>query len=252
METVLADEITRLGVLFARLGTCLMLVPGIGEVAVMPQVRLGFGLLLTLLLYPALAPQLEVPTDDAGLLRLLAAEIVIGCALGFAIRMALASLELAGSVVAMQSGLAAAALFDPQQGGQTTLPGRFLAITGLTLFLVLDGHHQLLALLATSYRLMPPSGTAPVANFAEDLLLLSAALWSVAVAIAAPVLIVTILTSTVFGLFTRLVPGIQVFFIAMPLQIALAILAMVAGISAALGVFLRFADDTLAGLISGG
>lgn len=249
---VLADEITRLGVLFARLGTCLMLVPGIGEMAVMPQVRLGLGLMLTLLLYPALAPWLAVPADDAAFLRLLASEIVIGLALGLTIRMALASLELAGSVIAMQSGLAAAALFDPQQGGQTTLPGRLLAITGLTLFLVLDGHHQLLALLASSYRLIPPSGTAPVGDFAEHLLLLSATLWSAALAIAAPVLIVTMLTSAAFGLFTRLVPGIQVFFIAMPLQIVFALLALLIGLPAALTVFLRFADDTLAGLANGG
>jgi len=252
MEHGLADEITRLGVLFARLGTCLMLVPGIGETVVTPRVRLGFALLLSLLLHPALAPQLSLPVDDAGLVRLLATEIAIGLALGLAVRIALASLELAGGIVAMQSGLSAAALFDPQQGGQTTLPGRLLSVAGLTLFLVLDGHHQLLAVLAASYRLIPPSGAAPVASLAEYLLLASTALWSAALAIAAPVLIVTAVVYAAFGLFTRLVPGIQIFFVAMPLQIALALLALLAGLPAALAVFLRLADDTLSGLAGGG
>lgn len=242
METVLADEIVRFGLLFARLGTCMMLVPGIGETAVTPRLRLGFALFLALLLYPVLLPQLPLPADDGALVLALMGEITVGLAIGLAARLVLAALELAGGMIALQSGLAAAALFDPQQGGQTTLSGRFISVAGLTLFLVLDGHHHLLTALAGTYRLVPPAGLVPVASLVEFLSLLSTGLWEVALRIAAPVFLVSAATYAAFGLLARLVPGLQIFFIALPLQIALALLALLAGLPAGLAVFLHFAD----------
>ncbi|GBD43170.1 hypothetical protein HRbin40_00636 [bacterium HR40] len=253
MEQELAQEIVRFGLLFARIGSCLMLVPGIGDAAVSPQLRLGLGLLLSLLLYPALLPQLALPEGEAALLRALASEIGLGLAFGLALRLAFGALELAGSLVALQSGLAAAALFDPQQGGQTSLTGRFLGVAGLTLFLVLDGHHQLLRALAGSYRLWPAAAAPPLSSlgeFLEFLLQLSTALWEVALRIAAPVFFVAVTTNVALGLVARLVPGIQVFFLAIPIQIALALLALVFGSAAGLGVFLRFADSALSSLPS--
>lgn len=250
MDQELAQEIVRFGLLFARIGSCLMLVPGIGDAAVSPQLRLGLGLLLSLLLYPALLPQLALPEGEAALLRALASEIGLGLAFGLALRLAFGALELAGSLVALQSGLAAAALFDPQQGGQTSLTGRFLGVAGLTLFLVLDGHHQLLRALAGSYRLWPAAAAPPLSSLGGFLLQLSTALWEVALRIAAPVFFVAVTTNVALGLVARLVPGIQVFFLAIPIQIALALLALVFGSAAGLGVFLRFADSALSSLPS--
>ena len=238
----------RFGLLFARLGSCLMAVPGIGETTVLIRLRLGFALLLALLLYPVLGLQLAVPADDAALMRLLMSEIAIGLAMGLAIRMAMAALEVAGSIIALQSGLAAASLFDPRQGELTTVPARLLSVAGLTLFLVLDGHHQLLLALARSYQLIPAAGAAPVASLAEALMLVSTALWPTALAVAAPVLLVTVLSHAAFGLVARLVPGMQVFFAALPLQIGVALLALLIGLPAAVTAALRLADDTLAHL----
>lgn len=248
MESVLAEEVTRFGLLFARVGSCLVLLPGIGEAAVTPRTRLGLALFVTLLLYPVLLPKIPLPADDAALVAALAVEIAIGLAYGLAARLAIAALELAGSMIALQSGLAAAALFDPSLGGQTTLSGRFLSVAGLTLFLVLDGHHALLSALADSYGALPPAQAPPLAGLTELLSLASGEMWATALRIAAPVFLVSAVTYAAFGLLSRLVPGIQIFFVAMPLQIALAVAALMVSLPAALSAFLTFADATVVAL----
>lgn len=251
MEATLAQEVTRFGLLFARIGSCLVLLPGIGETSVTPRARLGLALFVTLLLYPVLAREVPLPANDATLVLALGGEIAIGLAYGLAARFAIAALELAGGMIALQSGLAAAALFDPSSGSQTTLPGRFLSVAGLTLFLVLDGHHALLAALADSYRSLPPAEPPPLSDLAELLSVVSGGLWSTAVRIAAPVFFVGAVTYTAFGLFSRLVPGIQIFFVAMPLQIALAVAALMVSLPAALAAFLTFVDRTVLSLGAG-
>ena len=106
---------------FARVGTLVMLMPGVGEQLVSPRLRLAFALLLSLLLFPTVRPLL--PTQNGaiagpGLIALLIGELLVGLMLGLTVRMVLAALQTAGMIISQQLGLSYAMTVDPMQGGQ--------------------------------------------------------------------------------------------------------------------------------------
>ena len=93
---------------FARIGTLVMLMPGVGEQLVSPRLRLAFALLLSLILFPTVRPLLPMQGGaiaGPGLIALLIGELLVGLVLGLTVRMVLAALQTAGMIVSQQLGL---------------------------------------------------------------------------------------------------------------------------------------------------
>ncbi len=246
LADALVLELTAAALVFARVGGCIMVLPAFGEAFVSPRIRLAMALAVTLVLVPVVGTDLRTPLDDAVLVLALLQELLIGAALGLAARFALAAMNLAGTIIALQSALAAAAFFDPHEGTQSAITSNFLTTAGLTLLLVVDGHHYLLAGLAQSFSVAPQMTGYPAADFADLLVRASTDLFVAAVRIAAPVILVTTVINLTFGFFSRLVPGIQVFFIALPLQVLAAIGALLVGFAAGARVFLAGMEAAIA------
>ena len=72
------------GLIFARVGALAMLIPGLGEQAVPPRIRLAFAFLFALVLYPIERANLPpIPSSVGGIGAQIAIELLIG--LGFVI-----------------------------------------------------------------------------------------------------------------------------------------------------------------------
>lgn len=247
---LLTGELLAVLLVFARLGAALMLLPGFGESHVNPRLRLWLGLLTSLLVAGALGDRLPpVPAEPAALVALLGPEVLVGLAIGGAIRLALAALQLAGSIVALQSGLAAAAFFDPSEATQGTVPGALLATTFLVLLLATDTHHVLLTRIVEGYALLPPGGPLPDGDLSSVVARFGNAAFGIALAVAAPVLVASFLGNLALGLLARLVPALQVLFVALPLQLVLALSALALAFAAGLATALRFLDRTTLWLV---
>src|SRR3972149_1277058 len=79
--------------------------PVLGNPSVPLRVRLGLAVLITLIVAPTLGPMPQVePGSQAGLL-ILAHQIVIGLAIGFAMRAVFVAVEMAGGTVAVCIGV---------------------------------------------------------------------------------------------------------------------------------------------------
>jgi flagellar biosynthetic protein FliR len=117
---------------FARIGTMLMLLPGVGEQNMPTRVRLTIALVLTAVLLPAHQKAYTVDLTALGpVLVMLFQEIIIGAVLGLTARLAISALQIAGSVVAQQMGLGFVTAIDPTQGQQGMLVGNFLTLLGI-------------------------------------------------------------------------------------------------------------------------
>lgn len=257
LPELLADEAFRLFLVFCRVGAALLILPGFGEPYVPPRLRLLLALALSLLLGAALGPGggllPAAPEEPAALVLLVGREVLIGLFLGAAARTLLGILHVAGSVIAYQSGLAAASVFDPGAATQGTLPGNLLTTAALVLLFVTDGHHALLAALADSYVGLAPGSTGlPLGDMAELFGRLVGAAFAAGVRIAAPVVLVSLLLYLGLGALNRLMPALQVFFIALPLQILLAFAVLALSLAGGLLAFLAFFGDGLALLVFGG
>jgi flagellar biosynthetic protein FliR len=240
---VLADllpaQIFAFLLVFARLGAAVMLLPGIGENFVYARVRLGLALALALLILPLVQPTLPaLPASPAGLAVLIVGETIYGLFIGGAARLMMASLHVAGVVIAFQSGLAYAQTIDPSQGTQGALVSTFLTILGLVLIFVTGLHGLLLDGLRDSYVLFPAGSAPPLGDFAKLATDLAAAAFTLGLQIAAPFIVFGLAFNVGLGLLQRLMPQMQLFFVAMPLQVGLALALLMITLSGSMLWFL--------------
>ena len=143
---------------FARIGTMVMLLPGLGEMSVPRRVRLTLALVLAGVLLPLHRNAYEIDLRTFGpVLTMLGQEIFIGAVLGITARLMISALQVAGFVIAQQMGLGFVTAVDPTQGGQQgVLLANFLTILGITLIFATDLHHLIIAALNDSYTLFRP------------------------------------------------------------------------------------------------
>lgn len=248
LADLLVGELFGALLVFARLGTALMVVPIFGEHYVPGRHRLLLGLLLSALLAPTLDALPAPPAEPAALLPIVGGEVAVGLLLGAVTRLAMAVLHVAGTIVAMQSGLSAAAFFDPNEATQGTLPGNLFATTALAAAVAADLHHLLLRALAASYARLPPlaGGGLPGGDAALLLASLGDGAIRTGLELAAPLVLASLVANLVLGVLGRLVPALQLLSIALPLQLLLAIALVMLTIAGVVAGFGRFLQDALA------
>jgi len=226
---------------FARIGTMVMLLPGVGENNLPMQLRLGIALALTLILLPLHRAAYHVDLQSmAATLLLLVHEIVIGVVLGATARVTISALEVAGSVVAQQVGLGFVTAIDPTQGQPGALIGNFLTMLGVTLLFATDTHHLVIAALNDSYTLFDPGELLPSGDVASLATTAFATAFKIGIQLSAPFLVFGLVFNMGLGLLARLMPQMQVYFVGAPLSILAGFLILAAVLAAMMGTYLDY------------
>jgi flagellar biosynthetic protein FliR len=239
---------------FGRIGTMVMLLPGIGEQSMPSRVRLSIALMLTAILVPAHQKAYAVDLNSMGpVLVMLVQEIIIGAVLGLTARLAISALQVAGTVVAQQMGLGFITAVDPtSQNQQGALVGNFLSMLGVTLVFATDMHHLAIAGLNDSYRIFQPGEMPLTGDVAQHITQVIGAAFRIGVQLAAPFLAFGLLFNLGLGVLSRLMPQMQVFFIGLPLSILLGLLLLLLVIGAMMGTFVGYLEGVLANLTAPG
>jgi flagellar biosynthesis protein FliR len=231
---------------FARVGTMVMLLPGIGESGMPTRVRLTIALTLTAVLLPLHRAAYTIDLHALNsVLVMLFEEIVIGGVLGLTARLAISALQVAGSVVAQQLGLGFVTAVDPTQNQQGILVGNFLALLGVTLIFATDMHHLVIAGLNDSYKLFAPGELPVVGDMAQLVTRTIATAFKIGIQLSAPFLVFGLLFNLGLGVLSRLMPQMQVFLSGMPLTILLGLLLLLLVIGAMMGMFVGYLEGVL-------
>ena len=83
-----AQQVYVAGLVFARVASMIMLMPGLGEASVSPRIRLSFALVTAMCVAPIAAPHLPpLSTTVGGLTGHVLKEVIIGLMLGAILRM---------------------------------------------------------------------------------------------------------------------------------------------------------------------
>jgi len=231
---------------FARIGTMVMLLPGLGEMTVSPRVRLALALALTAVIMPLHRNDYQIDMRAFGpVLMTLGQELLIGVVLGMLARLTIASLQIAGSVVAQQMGLGFVTAVDPTQGQQGAIVGNFLGVLGITLIFATDMHHLIIAALNDSYTVFRPGEIPILGDVANILTTTISGTFRIGVQISAPFLVIGLLFNLGLGVLSRLMPQLQVFFVGMPLSILAGLLLLLLVIGAMMMTFLDYVEGVL-------
>lgn len=206
---------------FARTGAMLMLLPPISQAGVPAQVRLVLALAISFALAPGLAHAytLTPPSSGIGLGILVAEEVTAGLLIGAMASIIMGGLSVAGTIIATQTGLSYAQLLNPTLGDQEPVLGNFLTLLGGVMIFATNLHHLAISAIHGSYALIPPGAPLPTADMAELVIRLVSGSFVLGVQLAAPFLVFGFAVNASFGLLARMMPQLQVFFIAMPVNI---------------------------------
>src|SRR5207253_887317 len=170
--------------------------PVLGHRLVPVRVRVVLAAILAAALVPAVgAAPFTPPADLWSLGGMLAAESALGVLLGLVAQFIFAGVQLGGQLTGIQMGFGIANLIDPQSHAQVTIIAQWQQLMTLLAFLVLDAHHLLIRALLESFRTAPPGAVGLAAAGVGRAIELAGSLFVLGARIAAPVLIVLLLTN---------------------------------------------------------
>ena len=201
--------------------------PLLGTRTVPARVRVALAAFIALAAQASLPEMPVVPLDSALGFVLIAQQVVLGLALGFAVRIAFAAVEFAGEIVGLQMGLNFAGFFDPISAANATATSRFFGTMVAWLFIVIDGHLLVIAALVHSFTVFPVGPEpfeflrvhAPQRWAAE---IFSTGLW-----IALPLVAMLLFVNLVLGMISRVASQINIFAIGFPITLGVGLLGLV-------------------------
>jgi flagellar biosynthesis protein FliR len=202
----------------ARILALIASAPVIGNPSVPASLKIGLGLLLTVLVAPLVPSPAEIDPSSASGLLILAQQVLIGLAMGFAMQLVFHAAEMAGEFVGLQMGLGFATLYDASVPGMIPIVGQYLGVVVSLAFLAVDGHLLLLSTLVESFHVLPlaplsaPSGLRVLAEWGGSI-------FSYSLALALPLLAALLITNLTLGVLTRAAPQLNIFAVGFPLTI---------------------------------
>lgn len=227
LQELLPAGIYAVLLIFVRVGAAVMLLPAFGEPYVPTRVRLLIAFMVALVVAPVIAPTLPaMPEGAVPLLTVILGETLIGIFIGTIARLFMTALITAGMVIAYMSTMANALTNDPSAAQQGSIAGTFLTVVALMVVVTLDLHHLMLLAVVDSYGLFAPGQAPPVGDLADMVTRVVSQTFLLAFQIAAPFIVVGLIFFLGLGLLGRLMPQMQVFFVAMPLQIGVGLVML--------------------------
>jgi len=239
------EELLRLNVfafllIFARLGTAISFMPGFSATYVSARLRLGIALAVSFAVMPVIAPNLPVmPATVPDLGIMVAGEMIVGSFIGLLGRVLIATLQTAGTVIALASAMSNALVQDPVAEQQSSTISGFLLTVGVVLIFVTDLHHLMIRAAIESYAVFQPGNLLPAGDFANLLARRVADSFALGVQLAMPAVVIGLTYYIGLGLLGRLMPQLPVFFFGLPVQITMQLWVLVLALSGIMLVFAR-------------
>lgn len=183
------------------------------------RTRLILGFAITLAIAPALPPMPTVQPASLAGLWILAQQMLIGVAMGFAARVVFASVDMAGTFIGLQMGLGFATFYDPLQGTQTPVLAEFIGLLSLLLFMAFDGHLLFVSTLAQSFYAIPVGPEALSPNSWKNLAELGSKIFSAGLLLALPVIVALLIINVALGVLTKAAPQLNLFALGFPITL---------------------------------
>ena len=202
--------------------------PVFSSKAVPVRARIALAFFVALAAQPSLQGQAMVSINDPGAFGAGLQQVGVGLAIGFAIRVVFAAVELAGEVVGFQMGLGFASFFDPSMGGQSSAVARFFGQMAMFMFVVMGGHVMVLMTVISSFTAFPVDQ-----NFLEALKqmkiydlgtdLFASGLW-----MSLPMVGMLMFANLALGIVSRVAPQMNIYAIGFPITLTVGLVGMAA------------------------
>ncbi len=201
--------------------------PILSEKSVPKRVKLGLGVVITIVIAPSL-PTVEVPLFSPAALWLALQQILIGIALGFTMQFAFAAVRTSGEIIGLQMGLSFATFVDPGSNLNMPVLARIMDMLALLLFLVFNGHLWLISLLVDTFHTLPIGGEPINSNAFLALTRAGGMIFLNGLMLALPIITLLLTVNLALGMLNRMTPQLSIFVIGFPITLTVGILLIAA------------------------
>jgi len=201
--------------------------PVLGQTRIPMRLRIGLAIVIVVAIAPTLPPLPQIsPASAAGML-VLATQIVIGLAIGFALRLVFTAVEMAGDLIGLQMGLGFAMFYDPTNVQHTPILGQFLGLLATLTFLALNGHLLVISAIADSFQTLPIAAQPLSGNWYETLARHGAVIFTAGLQLALPLIVTMLVVNLALGVLTRSAPQLNIFAVGFPVTLAIGFGALI-------------------------
>jgi flagellar biosynthetic protein FliR len=206
---------------FVRVGIVFAVVPFFNAELIPRRLTAALVLVLSLVLEPVV-PKPQIGMDELNMstmLLLLLQQLMVGVAIGLAINVIFAGIQIAGELMGFQMGFSIANVVDPITGVTAPITSNLLYVTAFLLFFSFGGHHLLIRALFETFAIVPVGDRLASEPFLMSTVMYAARMFVIGVKVAAPVMGVLLLVNVSFAVIARAVPQMNVFLMAFPINI---------------------------------
>jgi flagellar biosynthetic protein FliR len=181
------------------------------------RIKVGLSFLIAMIVAPSVPamPAMD-PMSLPGLL-ILTQQLVIGLAMGLAMRIAFAGVEMAGTITGLTMGLGFATFFDPQSQGQSSAISQFFALLMIMVYLAANIHLLVLSTLVDSFTTLPISATPFEGDRLKQIVAWGGRIFSSGLQLSLPLVTALLITNLALGILTRAAPQLNLFGIGFPI-----------------------------------
>ena len=192
------------------------------------RARIALAFLIAYAAQPSLLGQTIISINGPDALGAVVQQVGVGLAIGFAVRVVFAAVELAGEVVGFQMGLNFAAFFDPSLNTQSSAVARFFGHMASFLFIVMNGHLMVLMAVIKSFDVFPVDQNFLMALNEMKLYNLGADLFASGLWIALPMVGMLMFANLALGIVSRVAPQMNIYAIGFPITLTVGLIGITA------------------------
>jgi flagellar biosynthetic protein FliR len=208
-----------------RMSLAVFMIPLINNARFPHSLKALFIIMLSALLFPVLRHEVApLSFDPVKLALTVIEEVIFSMVISFSVLLILAAFDMAGELMSYMTGLGFVQVVDPQSGAQTNVVSNILQLFAVLLLFGLNAHHVLLKLIVDSFHTVPVGQFAFQTATVGKIVVVFIHLFTLSVKLAAPVVVVLLLTQVGMGMIARFVPNINILVTSFPITILLGLI----------------------------
>ena len=216
--------LTAFALALVRAVAWLFVAPPFNTRMVPTMVKAGVAATLALAAAPHVKdPQLAL--DTGAFLGALLTQVIVGISFGMLTMLLVNALQSAGSLIDLFAGFHLSVVLDPFTESTTAIFGRFYELVAFTLLFTTNAYLFLVNGFFRSFEVIPARGI-QASDISDVLTKNMGQFFIAALEVAGPVLACLFLTEVTIGLLARAAPALNVFALAFPLRVVVALVVV--------------------------
>jgi flagellar biosynthetic protein FliR len=221
---------------FFRVAGLMIFAPLLGSARIPARIKVLLGLVLALGMCASVRSPVTLPHTTWELALGIGGEMAFGIAMGMVLSFTFVAAQWAGEMIGQQMGLNLSEVFDPQFGASGSLIGELYFMLTLVVFLLTGAHRVMIAGLRKSFDALPLLSLAIDRPLLDTLVGLFESCTVLAVQLAAPMLVTTLVVDLALGCIGKAMPQMNVLTAGLSIRSLLGFAVIVVGLALTTGV----------------